>query len=329
MTAHTGAAADGVFVHEQGLCETADIGAGSRVWAFAHVLPGARVGAEANICDHVFIENDVVLGDRVTVKSGVQLWDGICVEDDVFIGPNATFTNDPRPRSRQYLAEYPVTRLRVGCSVGANATVLPGINIGRGAMVGAAAVVTRDVPPHAIVVGNPARIVGYVDAPASDAVAGPARSATEADEKRDPVEDVPGVRLIDLPVIDDLRGRLTFAEVGDGLPFVPKRFFLVYDVPTREVRGEHAHKELEQLLVCVRGAVSVVVDDGDGHRAQVRLDTPGRGLHIPAGVWGIQYQYTQDAVLLVLASDVYDAHDYIRDYDEYLRYVEDRGRSLP
>jgi acetyltransferase-like isoleucine patch superfamily enzyme/dTDP-4-dehydrorhamnose 3,5-epimerase-like enzyme len=311
-----------VFVHPNGLCETTAIGARSRVWAFAHVLEGAVIGTDANICDHVFIEGDVVIGDRVTVKCGVQLWDGLRVEDDVFIGPNATFTNDPRPRSKQHLPAYPATTLRRGCSIGANATILPGLSIGREAMVGAGAVVTRDVPPLAIVVGNPARIVGYVDTPTHEPAA-----ATAAVEDPVALENVRDVRLIDLPVIEDLRGRLTFAEYGGRMPFEPKRFFLVYDVPTREVRGEHAHKALEQFLVCVQGSVVALVDDGDGNRAQVKLDSPARGLHIPAGVWGAQYQYTQDAVLLVFASDVYDADDYIRDYDEFLEFAQARRGS--
>src|SRR5512139_1976226 len=135
----------GFFVHPQGLCESAKVGQGTRIWAFAHVLPGATIGRDCNICDHVFIENDVVLGDRVTVKCGVQLWDGLRVGDDVFIGPNATFSNDKFPRSKQY-----------------QEAVLP-THIGNGASVGAGAVVTHDVPARAIVSGNPARIVGYVD----------------------------------------------------------------------------------------------------------------------------------------------------------------------
>jgi UDP-2-acetamido-3-amino-2,3-dideoxy-glucuronate N-acetyltransferase len=153
----------GVFVHPNALCETRSIGSGTRIWAFAHVLPGAAIGKDCNICDGVFIENDVVIGDRVTVKCGVQLWDGLRLEDDVFVGPNATFTNDPFPRSRSYPAEFPRTVVRAGASIGANATILPGIEIGSGAMVGAGAVVTRDVPPRALVVGNPARFVRTLD----------------------------------------------------------------------------------------------------------------------------------------------------------------------
>lgn len=151
------------FVHEKALCESPNVGEGSRIWGFAHVLPGAVIGRDVNVCGHTFIENDVVVGDRVTIKNGVQLWDGLRVEDDVFIGPNATFTNDPFPRSRERPETYPRTVVERGATIGANATILPGITIGRRAMVGAGAVVTRSVPPQAVVVGNPARITGYVD----------------------------------------------------------------------------------------------------------------------------------------------------------------------
>jgi UDP-2-acetamido-3-amino-2,3-dideoxy-glucuronate N-acetyltransferase len=142
--------------------EGAVIGPGTRVWAFAHVLSGAVIGADCNICDHTFIEGKVTLGDRVTVKCGVYLWDGVTVEDDVFIGPAAVFTNDRRPRSRRRPAEFSQTLLCRGASVGAAAVLLPGIQIGRWAMVGAGAVVTRSVSDHALVLGNPARPKGWV-----------------------------------------------------------------------------------------------------------------------------------------------------------------------
>src|SRR5436190_2707433 len=124
------------FVHPSALVETAKVGKDTRIWAFAHVLAGARIGRDCNICDHVFIENDVVVGDRVTVKCGVQLWDGVTIEDDVFVGPNATFTNDPFPRSKIRPARFVPTLVRKGASIGANATIMCGVIIGENAMVG-------------------------------------------------------------------------------------------------------------------------------------------------------------------------------------------------
>lgn len=150
------------FVHPQAICETSNVGENTRIWAFAHVLPNAVIGSDCNICDGVFIENDVRVGNRVTVKCGVQLWDGIIIEDDVFIGPNATFTNDPFPRSKIHPEKFLKTLIRKGASIGANATILPGLEIGSGAMIGAGSVVTHSVPPNAIVEGNPARIMGYM-----------------------------------------------------------------------------------------------------------------------------------------------------------------------
>lgn len=140
------------------------IGEGSRVWQYCVILPRAVIGENCNICAHVLIENDVVIGNHVTIKSGVQVWDGARIGDHVFIGPNATFTNDPLPRSQVYPERFLGITIHAGASIGANATLLPGITIGEGAMVGAGAVVTRDVPAKAVVVGNPARILRYIDA---------------------------------------------------------------------------------------------------------------------------------------------------------------------
>ncbi|WP_339666545.1 DapH/DapD/GlmU-related protein [uncultured Pseudomonas sp.] len=147
------------FIHPLSDVAAADIGEGTRVWQYAVVLKNARIGKDCNICSHTLIEGDVIVGDRVTVKSGVFIWDGTRVEDDVFIGPNATFTNDMYPRSKHYPEQFSSIIVRKGASIGANATILPGLEIGEGAMVGAGAVVTQNVPAHAVVVGNPARII--------------------------------------------------------------------------------------------------------------------------------------------------------------------------
>lgn len=144
------------MIHKLADVQSENIGEGTNVWQFCVVLPGARIGRDCNICAGVVIENDVVVGDRVTVKSGVQLWDGVTLEDDVFVGPNATFTNDIMPRSKQRPAEFLRTVVRKGASIGANATILPGVEIGERAMVGAGAVVTKNVPSGEVWYGNPA-----------------------------------------------------------------------------------------------------------------------------------------------------------------------------
>jgi len=308
------------FLHQNAIVESEKIGKGTRVWAFAHILPGALIGEDCNICDHTFIENDVVLGNRVTIKSGVQLWDGLTLEDDVFVGPNATFTNDPYPRSKQYPETFSKTLVRKGASIGANATILPGLTIGQSAMIGAGAVVMKDVPPYAIVVGNPARIVGYCETTKSRS----AKSKPVTSDKTalsQPAINAKGVKLYEMPVVVDLRGSLTFGEYDKQLPFAPVRYFLIHDVPSREIRGEHAHYQCQQFLICIKGSCSVVVDDGE-NRDEILLDRPSLGLFIPAMIWATEYKYSPDAVLLVLASEIYKAEDYIRDYDLFLKEIQ-------
>lgn len=314
----------GFFQHPQAIVETKDVGDGTRIWAFAHVLSGARIGENCNICDHTFVENDVVLGDNVTIKCGVQVWDGIRIEDDVFVGPNATFTNDPLPRSGQHLDEYPLTTVRKGASIGANATILPGVEVGRSAIIGAGAVVTHDVPPYAVVVGNPARIVRYTSEAAVYTVAPPSERLSESEE---PEVIVDGVLVHYAPIVRDLRGNLTARQEDDGLPFTPRRYFVVYDVPSPKVRGAHAHRKCQQLLVALKGSLNCMVDDGK-NRQEFLLDSPERALYLPPFVWGVQYKFSPDAMLLVLASDLYDPDDYIRDYDQFIeeRQAQKRGR---
>lgn len=153
-----------VFVHPCALVESANIGAGTRIWAFAHVMKDAEIGTGCNICDHAFIESHAKLGNNVTVKNGVAIWDGVVIEDDVFLGPNMVLTNDPNPRAeiKKPREQLLGTLIRKGATIGANATLLCGISIGSYAFVAAGVVVTRNVPDYALVVGVPGRISGWM-----------------------------------------------------------------------------------------------------------------------------------------------------------------------
>ena len=299
----------------------AQVGARTAVAAFARICAGARVGAACKIGEYVLIERGVEIGNRVTIGAGAKLATGVRVEDGVCIGANATFTHDHQNRGRGRAARQPGPVVRAGAVIGANATVLAGVTIGQSAIVGAGAVVTRDVPPNAIVAGNPAQLQGYVDSiprgePALTVMH--ERGASGARKFR-----VKGVALHQLPLIRDIRGNLSMGEIGKGMPFAPRRYFVITDVPNDKVRGEHAHRKLQQFLVCLRGRCSIVVDDGR-NREEAMLDGPQAGLYVPPMVWAVQYKYSADAVLLVLASAEYDPADYIRDYDEFLRLVRRR-----
>ena len=151
---------DKPVIHKLSDVQADNIGARTRIWQYCVVLQGASIGEECNVCSHCLIESDVIIGDRVTIKSGVQLWSGCRIEDDVFIGPNVTFTNDVFPRSKKYPEKFSQVHIERGASIGANATILPGLRIGKGAMVGAGSVVTKDIPAGVLAYGNPARVRG-------------------------------------------------------------------------------------------------------------------------------------------------------------------------
>jgi len=150
------------FKHPTSEVQSEHIGDGTRIWQYAVILKQAVIGGNCNINCHTFIENDVVIGNNVTIKSGVYLWDGVRVEDDVFIGPNATFINNNHPRSQKYPAKHIGAYIRKGASIGANATILGGITIGEYALIGAGSVVTRSIPNNCLWIGNPARHIGFV-----------------------------------------------------------------------------------------------------------------------------------------------------------------------
>jgi UDP-2-acetamido-3-amino-2,3-dideoxy-glucuronate N-acetyltransferase len=298
--------------------QSKNIGVNTRVWQYTVILPNAVLGEDCNICSHCFIENDVVVGNRVTIKSGVHLWDGIRLADNVFVGPSVVFSNDKFPRSKEYPEKFETTVVEEGASIGAGAVILPALRIGRNAMVGAGAVVTRSVPPNAIVVGNPARIIGYQNAKKN------ITSKQDSDVKSESrAANNSSLHLDELPKVVDIRGSLSVGEFPRNIPFDVKRYFLVFDVPSVETRGEHAHKDCHQYLICVKGTVNVVTDDGV-NRQEFVLDAPNKGLHIPPMTWGIQYKYSHDAVLLVFASHYYDPQDYIRDYENFLAIVSEK-----
>lgn len=148
-----------MLIHPLSDVQSNNIGEGTRIWQYSVILKNSVIGSGCNICAHTFIENDVIIGNDVTIKSGVYIWDGITIGDQVFIGPCVAFTNDKMPRSKQYPESFMRTTLKTGASIGANATILPGITLGEHCMVGAGAVVTKDVPPYAVVIGNPAKVI--------------------------------------------------------------------------------------------------------------------------------------------------------------------------
>jgi UDP-2-acetamido-3-amino-2,3-dideoxy-glucuronate N-acetyltransferase len=316
------------FVNEKALCESRNIGANTDVGAFSHILPGAKIGKDCNISDHVYIENDVIIGDNVTIKSGVQLCDGIRIETNSLICSNVSLASDLFPQSNTHPDHTSLTVVQSGASIGANSSIQTGVTVGYNALVAAGAVVTKDVPPHAVVTGNPAYIVNY-RASGERAEHGLIEAelvnndinAENAKYKKQ--IGVGECALWPLRTYDDMRGFLTVIEFDQDLPFRPQRCFFVYDVPGHNVRGEHAHRACDQFLIALHGELSIVVDDGK-QRKEVRLDNQSVGLYLPAGIWGIQYKFSKDAVLAVYTSHPYQSDDYIREYGEFLRYIEQK-----
>jgi acetyltransferase-like isoleucine patch superfamily enzyme len=278
----------------------------------ARILPGATIGPRCLIEDHTLIESGVVIGSDVTVRFGVALRAGTVVEDGVVLGTNVSF-------NQLLVGQAPATVLKRGATIGAQAVVQCGITIGELAIVQPGSYVAADVPALAVVQGNPARIVGYNGAYRQAQAANPSLVHTVGATQTG----IRGVSLHRLPSAADLRGQLSFGEIGQHVPFDIKRFFLVYGVSGKEVRGEHAHRALHQFLICVHGHCSIMADDGD-RREEFLLEDPTLGLHIPPLVWAVQYKHAPETVLLVLASERYDSGDYIRDYSEFLRALAER-----
>jgi len=310
----------GIRLHPTSLVETEHIGASTSIGAWVHISSGVRIGAHCDIRDHVRIEEGAIVGDRVLLYEGCRISPGAVVEDGVIIGPQAVTASHAFDSGADAGALRP-PRIQQGAAIGANATIEAGVTVGPRAVVSAGAVVTRDVPADAVVAGNPARITGYAGLKPHRA---PAALAAPPEQPGAVPTQVRGVSFHHLPTVEDLRGNLAIGEVRRQVPFEISRFFLVFGVEDQRIRGEHAHRRLHQFLVCVHGSCHFVADDGV-HREEFILDRPNLGLHVPPMVWGVQYKYTPDAVLLVLASDYYDPADYIRDYSEFLSLA--RGQS--
>jgi UDP-2-acetamido-3-amino-2,3-dideoxy-glucuronate N-acetyltransferase len=266
------------------------------------------VAPDATIEPSAHRGSDLVVGSGSRVAAGVYLGNGARLGARVVIGGNATLADCSNQENGITIGDDVV--------IGAGATIEAGVKVAAKAHVQPGAVVTRPVPPGAIVGGNPASIVGYVGALANAPLSALLRPSSQ------PVETSPvrGVTVHRFPVIPDMRGSLTVGEFEKEIPFSPKRYFMVFGVPSREVRGEHAHLECHQFLICVRGSCAVVADDGT-RRMEIGLDAPNKGVYLPPMTWGVQYKYTADAMLLVFASHHYDSADYVRDYGDFLRRV--------
>jgi len=299
-------------IHPSALAESKDIGPNTQVEAFAYIAHQVRVGKNCVIGPHVCIGKHTVIGDRVIIRGAAQICAGTIIEDEVSIAAHAAFLSDRNSDSGN-VTDNPIV-LRRGCKIGANSTLCARVTIGEYGVVRAGAVVTRSVQPHAIVAGNPATVVAFantLETPAPPAA--PSSALVQATESK-----VRGVKIYELPLIRDPRGNLTVGEFERTLPFVPKRYFMTFDVPSFDVRGEHAHRTCHQFLLCVRGSCAVVVDDGL-NREEFLLDRPTFGVHVPPMVWATEYKHSQDSRLLVFASEHYDPADYIRDYQIYLK----------
>ena len=302
-------------IHPLADVQSKKIKTGTLIWQYCVIFSGAVIGKNCNICAHVLIEDDVIVGDNVTIKSGVQLWDRTRVHDNVFIGPNVTFTNDLYPRSKKASKSNGYTILEEGCSIGGNATILPGISVGKNSMIGAGAVVTQDVPDNVLVLGNPAKISKYLNDDGS---------FNDRNNENPPnysLEDNIPFYEKNIFSVTDIRGTIAVLDLVNDLSFEVKRVFWVYDVPALETRGEHAHYSCYEFLICLSGQLDLILDDGKNKKT-IKLNSKSRGIYIPKMIWACQTNFSKDAVLLVLASEKYKSEDYIRSYSEFLDAIK-------
>lgn len=279
----------------------------------AIVHDGALVDASATLGDYVVVYPGAELAEDTVVAGFTQIWSGVKLERGVSLGAGVSLDR-PHDEASQIV-------FGARSQVGAGATIGRGVKVGQGAVIEAGTVVAHDVPPHAIVSGTAARIIGYVEHLAPSANENWHRQADFPATPSTVKLGVGDVTLHRFKYVQDPRGDLSVGEFMKDIPFSPKRYFLVMNVPTEKTRGEHAHHKCHQFLICVKGSCAVVVDDHHS-RCEVLLDSPDMGIYLPPLTWGIQYKYSSDAVLLVFTSDYYEAADYIRDYDEFAAVVQ-------
>ncbi|MEN6543311.1 WxcM-like domain-containing protein [Parvibaculum sp.] len=251
-----------------------------------------------------FIDPTSTLSPSATIGPLAYVGPGAVVGDSVVIGPGAQILSDSdRP-----------TIIKPWAVIGGGSTVTAGVEIGTYARIGSGVVVAENVPPNMILSAPRPRVLGYGEGSGQPV----ARRHFSRDSKLDAPTKI-GVgagELWPVPVFSDLRGSLSAIELSTNLPFRPERIFLIYGVPSEEMRGDHAHRRCAQFLVAVHGSVSLILDDGE-RSVEVRLNRPNLGVYMPPMIWGTQYNYSSDAVLMVFASHSYDPSDYIRSYDQF------------
>lgn len=280
------------------------------------------VANSASVHETVTLPSSVMIGEFVSVYAGAflsdrcavygftQIWPGVRLGIGVSLGAGVVL-EQPSDAYNQGIS------FGENCEVGAGAVICQGVTIGEGAVVKPGSVVEFNVPPYAIVSGVPARVLGYVENLQVGNASPWHLQATFPSSPAVVPLGVGNVTLHRLKKVCDPRGDLSVGEFPTDIPFVPKRYFLVFNVPSEKTRGEHAHHKCHQFLICVKGSCAVVVDDGKS-RCEVLLESPDMGVHLPPLTWGIQYKYSNDAVLLVFTSDFYEAEDYIRNYSEFV-----------
>lgn len=259
--------------------------------------------------EQVYIYPGSQIDEGVVIDGFTQLWSGLVIKAGVRVGAGVIFLKDDENQSKALVSENVI--VGAGCIIGLD------VKIEQGAILEPGSVVLQNVPAHAIVGGNPAKITGYTQTPDAT-LETKIITGIDADIVNVGVNDV---TLHRFKLVKDYRGDLSVGEFAREIPFEPKRYFLVFNVPSEKTRGEHAHYECHQFLICVKGSCSVVVDDGV-QRREVLLDKPNLGVYLPPLTWGIQYKYSSDAVLLVFASHYYEASDYIRSYDDFLSAIK-------